>query len=280
MWNKHKSKYDMTFSTIEKEVIVLSAILEMINSMVNYDVLDLTGVDPDSEIKLKSSTHQKYFNIILVDFLSRSNMGVYQEKKLYIDAIQEICKNPSFNEKKSIDNLKLASEEFSNWLKEEVKVPKTWFPSISIEEELSIKRSEFLEICGNISKHNFSKLSRTAHKLSDIFIRNKIQIKPEDALLALDDFYERFHVDIFNYHVSTICEFMNNIRWGIYEYLQPELSRSKVWGDGEFPIYTYTYPYDVKNAVAKVHYWDLMNMISDIPYMKKFKVTQWLKKRY
>src|SRR5215218_1142153 len=43
-----------------------------------------------------------------------------------------------------------------------------------------------------------------------------------DALLALADFYEKFHTDILNYHASTIAEFLNNIRWGIYEYLQPE----------------------------------------------------------
>jgi hypothetical protein len=41
----------------------------------------------------------------------------------------------------------------------------------------------------------------------------------------LDDFYERFHKDILNYHSSTIAEFLNNIRWGIYEYWLSRNSR-------------------------------------------------------
>ncbi len=59
-------------------------------------------------------------------------------------------------------------------------------------------------------------------------------------MLALGDFYERFHTDILNYHSSTIAEFLNNIRWGIYEYLQPEFRRSIVWEESNPRKYRYT----------------------------------------
>lgn len=60
-------------------------------------------------------------------------------------------------------------------------------------------------------------------------------MSPDEAALALEDFYRWFHDDILNYHASTIAEFLNNIRWGIYEYLQPEFQRSIVWESREPP---------------------------------------------
>jgi hypothetical protein len=49
----------MIFSQIEKEVIFLKAVYELINAMVNYEVMDLVG----ASVVFKSITHQKYFNI-------------------------------------------------------------------------------------------------------------------------------------------------------------------------------------------------------------------------
>jgi hypothetical protein len=44
--------------------------MEIIDSMVNFETLELKGQDPDSEISFPTSTHQKFFNVLLVDFLS------------------------------------------------------------------------------------------------------------------------------------------------------------------------------------------------------------------
>lgn len=269
----------MNFSKIEKEVIFLKAVKELIDSMVNYEVMNLGGSDPDSEIRFSSITHQKYFNIILVDFLSRSDRKVIGEEQSYLGAIQSICESPNFNENNSINSLKSATEEFISWLEQEVQVS-VWLPSVETDTLLSIKRIEFLKICGNISKHNFSRLSGTAKELMNILKRNHIEIDLERTLLVLDEFYERFHSDILNYHGSTIAEFLNNIRWGIYEYLQPEFSRSIIWEDQDSPLYRYTYPKGVINEFAKNCYWDLMNEVRTAPYMRRFKVTRWLKLRY
>ncbi len=270
----------MAYSEIEKEVIFLKAIQELIGEMVNFEVLNLLGDDPHSEVRFKSMTHQKYFNIILLDFLSCSDKEVLGEKQSYLGAIRAICQSPNFNKNNSIENLTISTQEFVEWLEQEVQV-EIWLPSIETETTLSIKRIEFIKICGNISKHNFSRLSGVANELIEIFKRNSIDITFEDALLVLDDFYQWFHSDLLNYHGSTISEFLNNIRWGIHEYLQPEFQQSIVYEGNEHPrMYHYTYPEKINNTFAKNCYWDLMNEVRSGPYMRKFQVTRYLKMRY
>ena len=269
----------MAYSEIEKEIIFLKAVQELIDEMVNYELLDLIGQDPHSEIRFKSSTHQRFFNIILVDFLSLSDKKVIGEQQSYLGAIKKICANPHFNVDESVNTLSAAAQEFIDWLEQDAEVD-VWLPSTEIETTLSIKRIEFLKICGNISKHNFSRLSGVVSELIRIFKRNGIEISFEDALLILDEFYERFHDDILNYHGSTIAEFLNNIRWGIHKYLKPEFSQSIVHEGGDPPKYRYTFPIDIEDKFAKNTYWELMNKIRSGPYVKEFKVTRYLKLKY
>ncbi len=270
----------MKFNNIEKEVIFLKAITWLIESMVNFEIIDLLGNDPHSEIRFKSMTHQKYFNIILLDFLSCSDEKVLGEQQSYLRAMRAICLSPNFNKSNSIKNLAVSTQEFIDWLEQEIQT-ETWLPSIDTNATLSIKRIDFIKICGNISKHNFSRLSGVAKELIGLFKRNTIDITYEDALLVLDDFYQKFHFDLLNYHGSTIAEFLNNIRWGIYEYLQYEFQRSIVYEDTGYPQkYHYTYPDKINNDFAKSCYWDLMNAVSSKPYMRKFQVTRFLKMRY
>lgn len=135
-------------------------------------------------------------------------------------------------------------------------------------------------MCGNISKHNFLRLGRVSKELKEILEKSGISITIDDSLLSLADFYERFHSDVLNYHSCTIAEFLNNIRWGIYKYLQPDLQRSIVWEDGEPPKYQYTYPEGVNAKLARECYWELMNEVRNPPFMRRFKITKWLKYRY
>ncbi len=269
------------FSEIEKEVIYLKAVNELIDSIVNCEIMDILGDDPNSEIHFNSSTHRKYFNIILVDFLSNINNEFVEERLSYIDAILSICKKTSFDEKGSINNLKTATQIFKKWLEEEIQVP-IWMPSINLETVLSIKRGESIKICGNISKHNFSRLTRTADDIVRIVKRNDkdINIDFESSLLIFSDFYDRFHNDIFIYLGSIIAKFLNNIRWGIHEYLQPEFARSFVPEGGNSLWYRYIYPAGIENKFAKECYWDLMNENRMSPYVGKFKIAYWLEKGY
>ena len=85
---------------------------------------------------------------------------------------------------------------------------------------------------------------------------------------------------MFQYHSSTIAEFLNNIRWGIYTYLQPEFNRSIVIKDVESQAYSYTFPSGIVTDFGKECYWGLMNEVRKEPYMRRFKVTDSLKQRY
>jgi len=273
----------MKLNETEKEVIFLKAIKELIDEMVNWEVMKLVGEDPNSNISFHSMTHQRFFNILLVDFLSCSDKKVLGTNIPYLLALKKTCTSPNFNIDDSINSLAQASKEFYDWLEKEVTIEKVWLPAIDLEIDLSIKRIEFIKICGNISKHNFTRLSGVVRELKEIFARNNEPLEDEDALLIIDEFYQWFHDHIFSYHSSAIAEFLNNIRWGIYEYLRPEYHRSLVTNyDNELKLmrYSYTYPDSLSNRFAKACYWDLMNDIRSKPFMKKFEVTKYLKMKY
>lgn len=271
----------MEFNDIETEVIFLKAIKEFIDDMVNFEVIMLIGDHPHHEIRFNSTTHKKYFNIILLDFLSCSDKNILGKQLSYLTALREICEAPNFNENDSIKNLAISTKEFTEWLEKEVVINKIWLASIDMEIDLSIKRIEFIKICGNISKHNFSRLSGVVRDLTKIFKRNEIILEDKKVLLILGEFYEWFHDDIFSYHSSVIAEFLNNLRWGIYEYLHHEYQQSIIYEDTDkIPKYHCTYPEKINNDFAKNCYWDLMNEVCSKPYMKKFQVTRYLKMRY
>jgi hypothetical protein len=270
----------MTLSDIEEEVILLKAVKELIDSMVNFEVLDLYGNDPDSNILFKSITHQRFFNIILVDFLSRTDKKAFIEQTSYLGALKKISKNPNFDVNGSVTLLSKATHEFVDWLVEQKVEVQTWLPSIDTETTLRLSRITFLKMCGDISKHNFLRAIGVAEDLRKALSESGVSIELDDALLALADFYKRFHTDILNYHASTIAQFLNNIRWGIYEYLQPEFQRSIVWESSDPPKYRYTYPKGVTARFAKECYWEIMNEVRTPPYVRRFQVTKWLKLEY
>jgi hypothetical protein len=98
--------------------------------------------------------------------------------------------------------------------------------------------------------------------------------------LALADFHERFHADILNYHAATIAEYLNELRWGIYRYLHP-VYLARIRRDVPMPgSYGYDIPKEISGELATECYWDLLNQARSEPYMRKFKVTRWLKMRY
>lgn len=269
----------MELNRIEEEVILLSAIKGMIDSMVNFEILSLNGTDPDSSIMFASSTHQSFFNIVLVDFLSMTDSRAPVRRTTYLGALTSISENPCFNICNSIEPLRLATQDFVDWLRQKVEVD-IWLPSIDTQTPLKIERLDFLKMCGDISKHNFLRSVGVAEHLKKTLEESGIPIDTDDALLSLGDFYGRFHTDILGYHASTIAEFLNNIRWGIYDYLQPEFQRSIVWDKDNPPMYRYTYPEGVSTKLAQECYWGLMNEVRRQPYMRRFQVTRWLKLRY
>jgi hypothetical protein len=258
----------MKLNDIEEEIILLKASEELIDSMVNFEVISLDGRDPGSYISFKPITHQKFFNIILVDFLSRTDKKVVVKQTSFFGGIKSICKNPNFDIDGSVSQFGNAANEFSDRLEQEIKVD-IWLPRIGTETTLKISRLRFLKMCGNISKHNFLRSAGPAEQLRDILESCGVSISLDDVLPKLGDFYERFRTDILGYHGSCLAEFLNNILWEIYQYLLSEFRRSIVWEGGDPPRYRYTYPKTVTSEFAKKCYWELMNELRSAPYMRK-----------
>ncbi len=152
-------------------------------------------------------------------------------------------------------------------------------PSIDVQSQLKMRRVEFLKLCGNVTKHSFLRSAGFAEALRSLLDKSGHKITLDQALLALGDFYERFHTDILSYHASTLAELLNNIRWGIYEYLNPEYKASVKFEMGS-PAYHYVIPEFVTSDFARTCYWDLLNEVRSEPCMRRFEATRWLKQRY
>ena len=266
-------------SPIESEAVLLKAALDLIGEAANATVFRVTGTDPDSQIQFDSSLHQQFFNIVLVDFLSETDRDAPLKSKNFLAGLADVAAKPLLSTPSSAAALALGVKDFASWLTQDVQVD-AWLPSIEKQITLTLTRSKFIRICGNLSKHSFLRTFRVAKELLGLIEEAGESATLEEASLALDDFYERFHTDILKYHSSTIAEFLNNIRWGIHQYLYPEFERSFNWGTQNPPMYSYDYPGGLQSAYARTVYWDLMNAVRSPPSMRRFKVTRWLKVRY
>jgi hypothetical protein len=277
------------FTATEQEVIVLKAVWEMIDEMVNYEMFAKLSRAKDVQLTPSTITHQRLFNILLVDFLSKPNPGVFglpappagssKSEQSYLFYLRRICDAPKLNPTGE-DVMRAPLEAFLQWLETECFVEKVWLPSINLETDMKLKRIEFIKICGNISKHSFPRLEINVKDICKILKKNGTTIDIWQGYLAIPEFYEWFHANILGYHISAIAEFLNNIRWGIYEYLRPEFERSYTRDDPASIHYRFIYPPDCNKPIAQTMYWDLMNEVRSEPYMPKFEVTPYLKMRY
>ncbi len=270
---------------MEKEVILLKAVQEIIDEIINYEIFSLYGEGEDCNIMFNSITHQKYFYIMVVDFLSKPRESKKEiclkdfrlNSENYLYELNYICENPKFNINNSIVYLKKPVNDMISWLEHEVTIENLWLPLIEQEINLRIKRKDLIKISGNMSKHNFSRLDKVVKDLKDIFKENGVSLSCDDIITSLDSIYERCHDDILNYYASVIAELLNNIRWGIHEYLKPTFERcyKRIRG----LQYKYEIPPEIESEFAKSCFWELMNAIKSGPIVKKFTVTKYLKLR-
>ncbi len=276
------------FTQTEQEVVVLKAVWDLIDGMVNYEMfLRPTGTS-ELELKFNTQTHQRLFAILLVDFLSKPNVEELglphppqspMSKQSRLFYLGRICDAPTLNPT-SADSIRAPLEAFVQWLETECLVRKVWLPSIELETDIKVRRIAFIKICGNIAKHSFTRLNVDAAQICEILKANDHPINIEQAYLIIPEFYEWFHTNISSYHSSAIAEFLNNIRWGIYDYLKPELARSFTKDNPASIAYRFICPSECNRPVAQALYCDLMNAVRSEPYMPRFEVTRYLEMRY
>jgi hypothetical protein len=192
-----------TYNALEQEIIVLKAVWDMIDGMVNYANFEKGHRVVDAQLMFKTAEHQRLFNILLTDFLSKPEAGTFdlpdatgavQSDRTFLFYLRRMCDQPMLN--KDVSILRTPVDAFVHWLEEECLVEKVWLPSIDVQTDIRVKRIAFIKITGDIAKHNFARLSRNVERITTILADNGVVIPEGQGFLALPDFYEWFHRDL------------------------------------------------------------------------------------
>lgn len=276
------------FTQIEQEILVLKASWDMIGEMVNYSNFAKNHSCVDAQLNFNSPSDQRIFQILLTDFLSKPNASKFNlpsppfpNSKIdntILFYLKQICLNPIMNPQS--DFIRTPLETFTQWLEEKSTLEKAWFPSIELEISIEITRISSIKMCGNISKHSFSRLDSVVGEILETFQSNGHPISLDQAYMVISEFHDWFGKHVLNYQSTYIAELLNNLRWGIYDYLKPEFFRSFTKNEHEPFQYSYQYPEDCARTLAKSMYWDLMNEMRSPPYFPKFITTRYLKSSF
>jgi hypothetical protein len=281
------------FTDVEAESIVLFAIWDMIANMVNYEFFCKLHKASDTNLLFSTATHARLFNVLLGDFLSQprekgGKEGYFNLKApgknaratdyTYLFYLRNICAKPLLG--RNADAIQKPLDELARWLEEECVAEKTWFPSIGVEADVRVARIRYIKICGDIAKHNFSRLESNVSKIISILKDSGVTIDVSAGFKALPDFFNRFHTDIFIYHSSHIAQLLNDLLWGIYSYLRPEFQRSCELVGPVDGMYRFNYPENCNHPLARTMYWELMNYMKRKPYLPIFTISESMKACY
>lgn len=268
------------FNLLEQEIVVLAAVWDMISGLVNNNNFTQEFL-PHGELHFKSCEHQILFSILLVDFLSLPQEGLFDlprpsgaQKHLdstFLYLLLAICKDPQLGEahKELVD----AVSAFDDWLKAETVVQNVWLPSVNVQVELNVRRILILRTSGNASKHGFARLGYDVGLTEKLLKDHGHQITEGQSFLAHTELSNWFiNEGPLNYLAPVAAEHLNNIRWAIYGYLKPVFARYAYTEDGRH--FKYKYPEDCTAVLAKEYYWELMNSIIRKPYFPRFTIGE------
>lgn len=262
------------YSDLEFEIISLKIAIDSIDAMVNRELLRTVGSDKETESHFPTAVHQKLFYILLIDFLSKNTDDTLLPGDLSVlDQVSKVANQPLLSTRS--ESLLTACDTLQEWLQAKVDV-KVWASALDAELTLQLTRREIIYFAGNMSKHHYGHLTAVTNRLYKLL---DDQERPRhDIIPALESIYAALHDDILNYHASTVAELLNNIRWGIHDYLTPEYARS--YRKIDSMRYEFDIPAGITTDFARSCYWDLMNSVRAKPYIGKFAVPDILKLRH
>ena len=250
----------------EREAIILNSAWQMIDGMVNWAMFVKHDLTEPTNLMFKTHQHSQLFIILLGDFLSDirpfrgepiplglkpAPSNARASDLTFLFHLRQVCTDPKLGTDTTA--LSAAIESFGDWLEGEFTAPSVNLPDIDVVADLRVQRYRYIKICGDIAKHSLARLATNVGHLGKLLEAAGHRVSEQKASLAVENFFEWFHNDIFNYHSSQIAEFLNNIRWAIYDYLQPEFQRSWHWTDQatvQFPIYSYRVPAEISEPVG------------------------------
>lgn len=252
---------------IEQECIILNSAWEMIDGMVNWAMFVKHDQTELTNMMFESSQHSRLFIILLGDFLSQlrpfknkpvplglraAPSNAHPSDLTFLYYLRQVCSKPHFASVAA--DLSAHTEAFAAWLEGDFVTEGVNLGAIDVVADLRIQRYRYIKICGDIAKHNLARLETNVRHIRSLLEASGHSVSEQQAYLAVQDFFEWFHTDIFIYHASYIAECLNNIRWAIFDYLRPEFARSWHKREGyslSFPWYGYHYPDDCIEPLAR-----------------------------
>ena len=283
----------MSVNEIEREAIILDTAWGMIDDMINWSVFQKHDGTDNVSMSFRRDGDSRLFAVLLGDFLSA--VGAYGAApplglltppsnaqgadRAFLFHLRQVCNGPRLGA--NTFELRTSVEAFGTWIEKDFVVEKVHLSAIGVEADLRITRHLYIKMCGDIGKHNVTRLAGNVKRLRRLFEDAGRPISEKDTYLGFADFYQWFMDYVLGYHVGQISELLNNIRWAMFGYLQPEHLRSKYHPEG-MPdyAYAYRYPANCTDPLARAMYWNLMNRARQEPYMQRFTSDELLKRRY
>lgn len=287
----------MELNSIEKEAVVLNAVLSMVDDMVNKSIFLLPGNKLyNTNLIPKNSESLRVFSILLRDFLSPvSGRGKYDAPfglsapvdgdsdvdRTTLKYVVDVCKIPEIG----IDSSGVINSilKFSAWLEQSSYVEGVWLASIRLSVDLYIKRIKFIRMSGDINKHNILRLNGPAREIKKILEENGHQITKEQSYMVLEDCYDWFYEHLFSYHASNISEFLINIKYEIISYIEP-IAKKQYRRDEDISClvvgYSFVIPDSISNSFARTQYFELLSRSLRSPCFPRFSVNPSFKERF
>lgn len=268
----------MNINSAERETIGLCIVTEAIGNIVNHELLDFRDIEdrPEEAITLfPTSIHQQLFLIRLVDFAKeKCDVGLTGVNGSCIEVLISACKTQSFEVQGNIGLMRDAIERLKGWLHAPATL-KLWLPSIDVEVSLNVSRLQLLYISGNQAKHNVSRLTGLSRNIQKMLETHGHSVLLEQVPLILEDFKAHLDDNFFVYYGTWIAELLNDVRWGIQQYLLPtyqaSFKRTQQINELKF---RYEYPTSIKEAIPKSWFCRLMNHVRSGPCVKKFRAVE------
>lgn len=271
----------MSYSVPERETIGLCIALEALGDMVNHALLEIRDVSAypgECEVWYKNSECQQIFLVRLLDFVKEGgDPDLTGIRGSCLDVLDAATKTASFDAGGSALGLTRAVNELRTWLDAETEL-KIWLPTLDVEAVLSVARQEFLFITANHVKHNLSRLTGVSRRVAQLLDRHGHKVDIELVPLALEEFRENLQESFFIYYGTWLAELLNDVRWGLQDYLMPAFRIAYTKEPGEEVMYRYEFPTSVVNPVPREWFWRLMNNVRSGPYLKRFRGAHYMKK--
>jgi len=265
----------------EREAVGLCIALEAVNDIANHalvEIRDVSAFPGEAEVYYHTEIHQQLFLVRLLDFAKESTAptltGVTGS---CLDVLGAACESKTFDAAGSVVELAQAVTALRDWLSAECTLT-LWLPTLATEAELSLTRSELVFILGNHVKHNLARLTGVSRRIAGRLTEHGYTVQAEQVPLALDDFRIHLQDDYFIYYGTWLVELINNVRWGLQEYLMPAFQTAYRPLPDSDAMYEYLYPSSLSDPIARQWFWRLMNHVRDKPYIKRFTGAHYLKK--